>query len=256
MEHLELESTTARATVDPRAGGRLSSFAIHGRELLVAETHDPLAWGCYPMVPFAGRIRHGRVGFDGRDAQLPLNAPPHAMHGYGFLSEWQQTGPAEIGWAFGDPWPWTGSATQTFTLTDSSLRLDMTIDAIDTQPISAGWHPWFRRTLDDGAEVELEAAAPVMYELDDEAIPTGRLVPPPPGPWDNCFTELTRLPRLRWGDLEVRLSSSADHWVIFNEPAHALCVEPQTGPPNDVNFAPLIIPADTSLTLSFTIDWG
>ncbi|NNC80920.1 MAG: aldose 1-epimerase [Acidimicrobiales bacterium] len=256
MKLLELDSATAHVSVDAHAGGRLSSLVVHGLELLVAERDDPLAWGSYPMIPFAGRIRRGQVAFRGTTAHLPLNAPPHAMHGYGFVSEWEQTTDNELRWVFAEPWPWAGEARQRFDLTDTGLELTMTIHADEAQPVSAGWHPWFRRVLDDGSEVELEAAAPVMYELDDESIPNGRLIAPPPGPWDNCFTELTRLPVLRWGNLEVRLSSTADHWVIYNEPTHALCVEPQTGPPNDVNFAPLVLDAGSSMDVRFTMTWG
>ncbi|RZV48096.1 MAG: hypothetical protein EX269_02910, partial [Acidimicrobiales bacterium] len=108
MKLLELDSATAHVSVDAHAGGRLSSLVVHGLELLVAERDDPLAWGSYPMIPFAGRIRRGQVAFRGTTAHLPLNAPPHAMHGYGFVSEWEQTTDNELRWVFAEPWPWAG----------------------------------------------------------------------------------------------------------------------------------------------------
>ena len=94
-----------------------------------------------------------------------------------------------------------------------------------------------------------------MYERGDDGIPTGRLVDVPDGPWDDCFTGLAHDPELRWGDLVVRLASSADHWVVYDQPQHAICVEPQTGPPNALNADPTIIDAGETLTTFFTIAW-
>ena len=33
------------------------------------------------MAPWTGRVRDGRFTFDGVAYQLPLNKPPHAIHG-------------------------------------------------------------------------------------------------------------------------------------------------------------------------------
>ena len=67
-------------TVDPTNGGRIASLVIGGHELLITEGHGPIWWGCYPMAPFAGRIRAGRFRFRGRTYELPLTMPPNAIH--------------------------------------------------------------------------------------------------------------------------------------------------------------------------------
>jgi aldose 1-epimerase len=36
----------------------------------------------------------------------------------------------------------------------------------------------------------------------------------------------------------LRLETGCDHWLIFNERAHATCVEPQGGPPDAFNLEP------------------
>jgi aldose 1-epimerase len=36
----------------------------------------------------------------------------------------------------------------------------------------------------------------------------------------------------------LSLTSSCDHWVVFDERAHATCVEPQSGPPDAFNLDP------------------
>src|SRR3546814_13634508 len=49
---------------------------------------DPLSWGCFPMVPFAGRLRGGRFSWHGRLHELERNHAGHAMHGTLFDERW------------------------------------------------------------------------------------------------------------------------------------------------------------------------
>lgn len=216
-----------------------------------------MRWGSYPMIPFAGRIRHGRFTFDGVRHQLPTNLGPHAIHGYGYTSSWTPVDDVTLHWRFTRPWPFAGEAWQRFELDDHGLTSTLSVLAHERQPIGVGWHPWFCRDIGAGELLELRFGPAQMYELDTEAIPTGRLMTPTAGPWDNCFTSLETEPVLRWGDaLELRLSSSADHWVIFTEPSHALCVEPQTGPPDAVNSRPDVLEPGDRLEVEFRIEWG
>jgi aldose 1-epimerase len=254
---LVLHDEGVEAHVDPQRGGRLARLVIDGLEVLVSERTDAMAWGSYPMVPFAGRVRDGRFEFGGRQHSVPCNLPPHAGHGYGFVSEWDRVDDHTIAYDFDDPWPYAGSARQTFTLDDRQLTCTLEVRAVDTQPVMVGWHPWFRRVLDDGSVLELDVAPGRMYELDAVMIPTGRLVPPPTGPWDNCFVELAADPVLRWGDrLTIELSSSCDHWVIYDEPDHAICVEPQSAAPDEFNRDPLVVVQHDRLVHSMTLRWG
>lgn len=241
--------------IAPLQGGRLASLRIDGHELLVQDNGDPVAWGCYPMVPFAGRIRRGVLDFDGERYTLPTNDGAHAMHGYGFVEPWHDLGDAEIRLELREPWPFAATVTQRFALSDSRLTLSMTIDAKERQPLSVGWHPWFRRDIGNGSDAELQFAPSVMYRRDEDGLPSGELVTPPPGPWDDCFTDVEGSPTLRWGTLELVLSSSADHWVVYDELSHALCVEPQTGPPNASNDDPWVLEPGERHLMEFTIGW-
>ncbi|MEM7338265.1 MAG: aldose 1-epimerase [Actinomycetota bacterium] len=254
---LSFTSATAQADVDVEQGGRLASLRIDGRELLVQPEADPMRWGSYPMVPFAGRIRRGQFSMNGVTHELPRNLEPHAIHGYGYTSPWTVVDDTTIEWIFGPPWPFAGRARQRFALDDSSLRITMDVDAADAQPLMMGWHPWFRRDIGAGELLQLSFGPARMYELDAEAIPTGTLISPPPGPWDNCFTALAADPVLRWGSaLTVRLSSSADHWVVYDEPTHAVCVEPQTDAPNAVNRGRTMVDAGTTTSIDLTLSWA
>lgn len=227
---IELHAGDALVTIDPLAGGRVAQVEIAGLELL----HDdpsggPMTWGSYPMVPWAGRVRHGRFRFDGSEHALPINLAPHAIHGTGFTSEWQVVDAGrdycelrtELTWALG------GTAHQHLALTEHGLTMMLSVMAVQ-QPLPAvvGWHPWFRKPQ----SAELEFAA--MHVRDADGIALADLVDPTPPPWDDCFVEPLRPLRLLHPGLTLTLESDCDRWVVYDEPAHATCVEPQSGPPD------------------------
>ena len=78
---LVLRTADAELTIDATDGGRFASLVVDGHELLLTDGAGPIWWGCYPMAPFAGRIRDGRLDFQGHEYQLEQNLPPHAIHG-------------------------------------------------------------------------------------------------------------------------------------------------------------------------------
>jgi len=79
---------------------------------------------------------------------------------------------------------------------------------------------------------------------------------PPAGPWDDCCTDPAAPPRLRWpGALALALVSPTDHWVVYDEPAEAICVEPMTGPPDALNIAPRVVEPGHPLVLETRFAW-
>jgi len=262
---IELTAGRARISVDLVSGGRIASLCVDGLELLLPRSDDPLRWGSYPMAPWAGRVRNGRFDFDGRQYALPLGMPPHAIHGTTYTRAWQSddngdgasSSDATISTDLGADWPWAGHAVQTFSLREDhlALRLEVRSDAAPF-PASIGWHPWFRRELDRGEAVDLDFEPDAMYACDDAGIPTGQLIAPTAGPWDDCFTGVANAPVLRWpGALALTLESSADHWVVYSQPEHAICIEPMTGPPNALNARPRIVTPDAPLVATARLSW-
>jgi aldose 1-epimerase len=256
---LRLETDDATVVVDAARGGRVASITVGDLDLLVGPgtDPDPLQWGSYPMVPFAGRIREGRFTFEETTHRLPATMGDHAIHGYGHTSAWDIAADDTIAWTMGPPWPWPGRVEQQVALEPGSLTVTMTVTAHETQPVMIGWHPWFRRSLAGGHELTFDLPAARMYERDTAGIPTGRLVAVPDGPWDDCFTDLAADPVLRWGDaLTVTIGSTCDHWVIYSKPEDALCVEPQSGAPDAVNRDPEVLAAGEQLRHSMTLRWS
>ncbi len=237
-EGLVLEAAGARAIVDAHNGGRLASVLVAGRELLVTDRErGSMYWGAFPMAPWAGRVRHGRFSFAGREHQLPLGMPPHAIHGVAHDRPWRVVDAATIAIDLDGRWPFQGSVTQRFALDEDGLEVAMTLEAVEPMPATIGWHPWFRRALEPGdVPVALDFAADEMLVRDAEGMPSGRRVPPPAGPWDDAFTGIRHDPVLVWpGLLRLELSSSCAWWVVYTEPEDAICVEPQSGPPDSFN---------------------
>jgi len=55
----------------------------------------------------------------------------------------------------------------------------------------------------------------------------------------------------------VTISADCDHWVIYDHPADATCVEPQSGPPDAFNLdLPInVVGPNAPLRRTFTIAW-
>ena len=269
-DRITLRARNAEAVLDPGAGGRIASLRVGGLDLLVAEDARPVAWGCYPMVPWAGRLRDGILRWGGEEHALPTHlVPPHAIHGTLLETAWEtidaRPATATLGAELGPPWPFRGHAVHRVTLGPTSLRAVLEIHAADRpMPAIVGWHPWFRRVLQDSAGAAI--GEPVIVDLDAggmlrrgaDGLPTGEVVRPvPPEPWDDCFVEVAGAPGVHWpGALEVRLESEAPFWVVYTEREEGVCVEPQTGPPNGLNTGEhAVVEPGTPLVASMTMRW-
>jgi aldose 1-epimerase len=249
---IELRAGDALAIVSAHDGGRVVSLAVAGQELLVTDGGgDPMQWGAFPMAPFAGRLRRGRLTTKGAEHRLPTNLPPHAIHGTVFDRPWVLDDDGWISCPLGPRWPFGGFARERFQLTPRALTATLEVHADEQAfPATAGFHPWFARPVD------LHVHPGAMYIRDGEGMPSGRLVPPSRPPWDDCFVGLDDPPRLVYEDgLTVTVESDADHWVIFT-PDHAVCVEPQTGPPDGPTIAPELVEPGQPLSITMTLRWS
>ncbi len=263
---LVLRAGTDTLTIDPTLGGRFASLWAGSHELLLTEGPGPIRWGCYPMAPFAGRIRDGRFTFAGRVHQLARNLPPHAIHGTVFDRPWQVATRGEdnatLTVDLGPGWPFAGRVSHTISLTPGGLDATLTLEADEEMPAWLGWHPWFRRRLGDAA-VELDVDATTMYVRGADGLPTGARSSPGPRPWDDAFTGLRAAPRLRWpGVLQLEMTSTAEVWVVFDERDDGVCVEPQTAPPDAIALAqaegsgPPTAAPGRALSASMSLRWS
>jgi aldose 1-epimerase len=246
---VELRDGDLRVVVDPVNGGRVVSFSVGGVHLLRTPEDDPggTHWGSFVMAPWAGRTRHGRFTFEGVEHQLEINSGAHSIHGTVRQQPWTVTeldpDPNRIRMRcdFGPGWPFGGWAEQAISVHDDRVELELSMHAADLPtPVVGGWHPWWQRRLGDGApDAELELPAASMYGRDAQGIAVPEKRSPPPGPWDDCFTDLSGPPVLRWPNgPELAVESDCRCVVVYDEPADAICVEPQSGPPDALNHGP------------------
>jgi aldose 1-epimerase len=267
--HVVLRAGPAEAVLDPGAGGRIAALRLDGLDILVPAGYGPLAWGAYPMVPWAGRLRDGILRWDGAEHALPTHLlPPHAIHGTLVEAAWETCLPIGIATAvleapLGSPWPFGGRAVHRVALAPDSLTATLAVHAGGCPfPAIVGWHPWFPRTLrgpagPSGGQVEVDLRAGGMLLRGDDGLPTGEVVPVPRGPWDDCFVGVTSPPLVRWpGAMEIALESDAAYWVVFTENPEGVCVEPQTGPPDGLNTGHFtLVEPGRPLIASMTLRW-
>jgi aldose 1-epimerase len=200
------------------------------------------------MAPYAGRISLGRFEFQNKTYQLPLNAGEDAAHGLVDDLAWSvlARGPAKLVLAvdLDDRWPFGGRVEQVFDLTESSLTITMrAINDTRHMPAALGFHPWFRRDAATGG--------PAVYDvrpLDADS---------PARPWDEVFNRLAAPPTISWpGGPTVRITSSADTWIVSERLEEAFCIEPITAPPGLANDRVAVVGPGAPLELKMRLSWS
>lgn len=247
-----------KVEIAPQAGGRIAQISRGGVEQLVGYDESNAAmisWGCYPMLPWAGRIRHGRFDFQAQRFQLPLNLGAHAIHGVGFAMPWKvechTARSVELSLVLpqDERWPFGGLAHQRIEVGEDWLELELSVQAERVaMPVVIGWHPWFRKCE------QLHFFPSSIYPRDNEGIATLPLASPPEGASDDCFINSADV-RLQRAGQELRLSSDCTHWVVYDQTAYATCVEPQSGPPDAFNIEPCVLPVEDILRRRFRMQW-
>lgn len=229
---LQLDALDVSVVVDPEGGGRITRITVAGRELLTPA-------GCFLMAPWAGRTGYGCFEHEGIEHRLPVDAPPHAIHGTARGVSWQvderSHERAVLSATLGPVWPWRGRCVQEIVVHDTHVELAASVHAADGEPAFPavlGWHPWLVKP----ASVDLRAAA--MLERGSDGLPTGTRVRPAPRPgdrpFDDCFEDVDWPVVVRWADgFQVEIDAEGCRYaVLYDEQIGTTCVEPQTAPPD------------------------
>jgi aldose 1-epimerase len=237
--------------VDTSAGGRICSLVLRGRERILsvpANGIEPsIAWGCFLMAPFAGRVKGARLSWVGRTVGLRPNHGLHSIHGAGFDVPWQvverSEGSVTLACDFDrSRWPFKGSMSQRLEITPERVSLRADISALEPMPAVIGWHPWFH--AEDGP-LRVAVQSDSILKLDEELIPTGELLPVDQrsdlraGPTlagrslDDVYAFVHAPVSVVWPDmaLTMRFSENVRTFVICTHP-QAVCVEPMTAWPD------------------------
>ncbi|POT54900.1 aldose epimerase [Citrobacter amalonaticus] len=247
---VSLQKGNIRIQVYPQDGARITSLQAFGYEILRQwePQRKAFQYGCFPMVPWAGRLGYATLSVGEQRYTLPANKPPHALHGMACYSSWEVVEKTadrlQLRMLLDSPWPWRGEVRQTLILEDDALILRLEIGSeSEIFPASAGWHPWFAKHLNHstgGKELQVLFHADWQEEPGSDELPTGNRIAPRAGPWDDCFGFSSGLTvNLQWpGQLTMLMTSTAQSLVVFDKQPDATCVNPLTQAPNEINVAP------------------
>jgi len=251
---VELRSGAVVAQIEPSEGGRILSLVIGDAERILSKarartTGPPTGWGCYVMVPWAGRLANGRIPTAGGEVRLEPNLGPSAIHGLGFDALWAILDQSETAVTMscelrGRGWPFGGEARQTLRLGPASLDLELEVGGYArTGPAGLGWHPWFARPRTGDLGVTVDAHEVLV--LDADKVPTGEVREVTAGEdlrsgpslgdrrLDHVYVQATGPAVVRWPDLELRIEYDQTlNTVVVHTPSEGVCVEPQTMWPN------------------------
>jgi len=235
---------------------RSLSVVSHGDryELLTAGDgpHDPnvlpQGTGCFIMVPWPSNMGRGVLYAGGRTYQMPVNRPPHAIHGTVRDQAWSvvesSDTSARLVTELREPWPFGGTVYYDITINGPSLLMKLTVESRERggkPPVGIGWHPWFRPDIGTG---QVSVAAPgqkSVWELDSEFNAVGRQLEVPPSlslrtprtpgddDFNNCFAyDVSQPATVSWPKavtLQMRSSEEMTQLVVYT-PSGAVCVEP------------------------------
>lgn len=246
MALVEISQNSLVATIDSSAGGRVASFEVNNTEMLVNAARNVYNWGLYPMVPYAGRVRDATFVFNGRRHQLPPVTDGHALHGTVMHHDWNIQHHDEhsvtMSTDLGSDWPFAGTCTHHIAALPDRLRFTLSLTAQETMPMQVGWHPWFRTPQ------RADSSFNAMLKRDEFGITTSERVQIPAGDVDDCFVEPNAWPRVTVDGITLEIASDCPFWVRFDAPFGDVCIEPQSGPPNGINDAPLILEAGNTFS--------
>jgi aldose 1-epimerase len=248
---LELQNHDVTLQLTPNSGGILR-FCWRDMDVFRRAKEDcaPVDLACFPMLPFAGRIDHGRFSAGGKDIHLAPSNPAadvvHALHGYGWVNRWQvvysSMSAAKMRFCYqpGD-WPWPFLAEQEFCLLADGYSHLLTLrnDGDTPMPAGMGIHPFFPL-----ADAKLQLDAKRMWTNDADMMPAQCVEVHPSRQWlgntplDNCTTGIAGPIQLAWPSHSLRVepdSAFTFAHIYAPEGQNFFCVEPVSHMPNALN---------------------
>ncbi len=249
MSQHTLRAGDLELVVDAQRGGSIMAFRTGRFDLMRpwdGASNDPRSYASFPLVPFSGRIDHGRFRVGGRSYALAPNflPEPHAIHGDGWTSPWSMISSsatsAEMELVHDQPGDvFRYRASQLLWLYPDRLELAMSITnrGPEPMPFGLGHHPYFG----DRDQALLSAEVEGVWMPDDLNVPTSlEQVPPLWGfrlrrpveelVLDHVFQGWSGKALVEWPEAGHALEISADelyrHLVVYTPPGQPFfCVE-------------------------------
>ena len=256
---LRLSVSDAVLDINPDVAASLWRFTVKGRDVLRPTPDgatEALLTGCFPLVPFANRIRNGEFVLEGHKVKMPGNhlGSPHTLHGHGWKNPWRvvEATPSRAVLSYhhaADSWPWDYETTVVYELRGDGLRCFLNVKNLSpgAMPAGLGFHPYFNRTR----ATRLKANVDGVWISDDQTLPRNWHAGTLKKDWvrgdtldhdktiDNCYTGFTGRAEIFEGDrLTHTMRASADcHWLHIFAPVgdNFFCAEPVNHMPDPFN---------------------
>jgi aldose 1-epimerase len=246
----EISSGDHTIVLDLAAGARAVSWSFEGHELLVGSNPHPLDCGMYVMAPWVGRNSENTVRWNDRDHVFPTNSGQWAVHGSAYQTDIASVSSEILSQSERlvitqnlDQWVEKLVMQTSWQVFSDRLETSVTLRSHSGAafPASVGWHPWFRKEIPALGQLKYHAGKAQRYlregEIDTDAHCEFR---PEDGPFDSTLKVLGQKIDLSWGDqLGLTITNSSPWFVLYDQPAHATCIEPQSAPPNAFSRAEL-----------------
>lgn len=237
-----IASAGLTAEFRPDLGGRLTRLALMSGDDIVVPLQendfDPLVWpkaGAYPLIPYHNRIARGRLAVGGGSVLLPSHPAvlPHSLHGPAQRCPWtlREHSPAgvtmHLDYEADADWPWDFAASQSFSVSDDTLSIHLSVCNRDQRvmPAGLGWHPYFPGT----AAVQHDAVHRWPHRGD--FLPEGRRVeiddPFPEGSSSTAYLQNWRRARLAIAGVGMVTMSASQEFahLVLHQAGSYTCIE-------------------------------
>ena len=187
-EQYESQHGGQRAVI-VEVGAGIREYEVDGQPLLDGYTEQEMVGGGRGAVlaPWPNRLRDGAYELDGQTYQLGLSEPDkrNAIHGLVRWANWLCAArePAAVRMRLllhpRVGYPFAISMEVEYRLSDRGLSVSATARNVGQQraPYGIAHHPYLTAGTELVDEAELQVPASAYLELDDRAVPTGRLLP-------------------------------------------------------------------------------
>lgn len=264
-------------TIDPRLGDKLAGkFELHAgalrlalradvgasiaglwhRETPVLRSVDPgdlddvQQAACFPLLPYANRLGHGRFRFKGKDHTVTpnLEGEPHGMHGVGWRRPWTidshtaQDAVMRLSHPGDADWPYAFEAIEHVNLSPNALGLQLILTNTDAvpQPVGLGW--WFNFPKRPRSRLHLELGQ--RWEADVTRLPIRRVSQPGVDgnvshlDFDHAFEGWSGPARIRDERFSLQLRALTQYLVLQSHPDDdAFAIAPCSHLPNAIHMA-------------------
>lgn len=236
-----LSAGSLELDVLPAIGGSIARFDTlepDGRQPLLRGTDsdytDVLESACFPLVPFANRIRGGQFQCGHQTIRLARNLPGDAspLHGQGWRAAWTveslQDDQIELVYRHdADEWPWAYESRQRITLSPEGMSIELNCinQSAAPMPCGLGLHPYYPCRK----ETRLDTDVASVWTVDADVLPVANL--PAIGPYslqnrlicgqglDNGFDGWGGTARIIWPDRTMALqlfSADAPYFQVYS----------------------------------------